>query len=90
MTIAKESRDKVKISEGSGMETDQAEWLDTLLNQSAKVLNKNCNTEETDISITGQQVPLLFENKDNQTEIIMTKKRDIDLDSSKQQPEMTG
>ena len=34
------------------METYQAEWLDVLLSQSAKVLNRNSDTEETDASTT--------------------------------------
>ena len=43
----------VKInSDGSGMEPNQAEQLDTLLNQLAEVSNKNHETEETDASIT--------------------------------------
>ena len=50
--ISKESKDKVNISEGSGMETDQAEQLDTLLNQSTKVLNQKHGTEEMDASTT--------------------------------------
>ena len=44
--------DETKSIKGSGIETDQAKQLDVLLNQSAKVLNKNCNTEETDTSTT--------------------------------------
>ena len=47
-------KDKTKISKGSGMETDQAELLDVPLNQSAKVLNKNHDTEETDASTTSK------------------------------------
>ena len=39
---------KEKSYEESGVETDQAEQLFALLNQSAKVLNKNQETEETD------------------------------------------
>ena len=38
ISISKASRDKVESSEGSGMETDQLEQLDTLLNQPVKVL----------------------------------------------------
>ena len=34
------------------METNQAEQLDTLLNQSSKVLNKSQEAEETDIWTT--------------------------------------
>ena len=30
------------------METDQAEQVDALLNQSTNAMNKNCDTEETD------------------------------------------
>ena len=36
------------------METDQAEQLDACLNYCTKVLNKNCDTEETDISTTSK------------------------------------
>ena len=53
MAILKDSRDKIKCSQESGMQTDQAEQLDTLLNQSAKVLNKSHDTKETDASIPG-------------------------------------
>ena len=38
MPISKESKEKVKSSEVSGMETDQPEHLDLLLNQSVKAL----------------------------------------------------
>ena len=75
------------------METDQAEQLDALLNQSTKVLNKNHDTEETDASLTSKQVnrsPSAFDNKDTQTEIIMAEKRDPDSISSRQQKEITG
>ena len=37
------------------METDQAKQLVTLLNQSVKVFNKNCDTKETDTSTTSKQ-----------------------------------
>ena len=40
-----ELKDKIKSCKGTGIETDQAEQLDALLNQSAKALNKNHNTE---------------------------------------------
>ena len=49
-----ELKDKTKGSEWSGMETDQAEQVDAPLNQSTKVLNKNCDTEETDASTTSK------------------------------------
>ena len=47
-----ESKDETKSSEGSGMEVYQAEQLDTLLNLSAKMLNKNCDTQKTDAFTT--------------------------------------
>ena len=50
-----ELKDKVESSEGSGKEIDQVEQLDDLLNQSAKVLNKNCDSEETDVSTNSKQ-----------------------------------
>ena len=53
--ISKESKDKVKSSEGSCMETDQAEQLDPLLNQSVNVLNKNHYTKVTDGSTISKQ-----------------------------------
>ena len=77
LSISKESKDKVKSSEGSGIETDQAEQLDVLLNQSTKVLNKHHDTDETDASITSKwdRRPLSpYSNKDTQTEIIMAEK----------------
>ena len=40
-TVPKDSKDKIKNSEGSGMKTYNEEQLDKLLNQSAKVLKKN-------------------------------------------------
>ena len=45
----------VKNTKGSGMETDQAEQLGGLLGQSAKVLNRNQEAEETDTSITSKR-----------------------------------
>ena len=48
-----------KTSEELGMETNQAEQLDALLNQSTRMLNKNHDTEETD----------------TQTEVIMAEKK---------------
>ena len=38
--VSKDSKSKVKSSDELGMGTDQAEWLDTLLSQYLKVLNK--------------------------------------------------
>ena len=77
MPILKELKDKVKSSEGSGMETDQTEQLDELLHQSIKVVIKNHDTEETDDSMTSKQD-------------IISEKGDFNLTSSRQQPEMTG
>ena len=37
--------DKLKSSEGSGMEPDQTEQLDLPLDQSTKELNGKCDTE---------------------------------------------
>ena len=87
----KELKDKVKRSEGSGIETDQAEHLDALLNQSVNVLNKNHDTEETDASTTSKQGSRSQsppDSEDTQMEIIMVEKRDTNLISSKQQSEM--
>ena len=50
MPISEESKYKVRGRKGSGMETDQAEWLDMLLHQSMNILDENCNTEETNTS----------------------------------------
>ena len=47
--------DKVKSSEGSGMVTDQAKQLNVLSNQSAEVLYKLHDDEETDDSTTPKQ-----------------------------------
>ena len=43
---------KVKHSEGSGMEIDQAGQLNALLNESTKVLNKNQEPKGIDSSTT--------------------------------------
>ena len=60
------------------METDQAEQLDTLLNQSTKVLNKNQEAEETDALMTSKRdnrsLSLLY-NQDTQTATVMAKRR---------------
>ena len=48
------------------METDQEEQLVVLLGQSAKMLNKNYDTEETDVSTTlkrDNRSTLPFDNK---------------------------
>ena len=77
-----ELKDKAKSSERLGMETDLAEWLDVLLNQSTKVLNKNCYTEETDTSTTLKRDNRSLspvENQDTQTEIVMVEIRDTSL-----------
>ena len=47
-------KDITRSSDGLGMETDQAEQFDALSNQSAKVLHKNCDIEETDASTTSE------------------------------------
>ena len=61
-------KDRTKSSQGSTMETDQAKQLDALLNQSVKVLNKNCDTEEIDASTTSKwdnRSPSPFDNQDS-------------------------
>ena len=66
------------------METDQAEQLDILLNQSAKVLTGNRDTEETDASTTSKwdsKSSSPFDNQDTWTEIVMAEKIGIDLTS---------
>ena len=81
-------KDKTKSSKGAGIETDQAEQLKALLNQSTKVLCKNCDTEETDSSTTSKQDNKSlspFERKNTQTEKIMVKKRDTNLIASRKQ-----
>ena len=50
-----ELKDKRNGGKGSVIEADQAEQLDALLNQSAKVLNKNHDTEEMDSSTTSKR-----------------------------------
>ena len=75
------------------METYQAEQLDVFLNQSAKMSNKNCDAEETDVSSASKvdnRSPPSFDNKDTQTEIVMSNKRDTNLITSGQRLEMTG
>ena len=75
------------------METDQAEQLDALLNQSTKVLEKNCDTEETDTSTSlkrENRSSTPFHNKDMQIEIVIVEKRDDTLITFGQQLEMTG
>ena len=87
-----ESKDKIKSSEGSGMETGQVEQLDVCLNQSAKVLIKNCDTEETNMSTTSKQdnrSPSPFDSKDTQAEIVMAKKENNSITFG-QQLENTG
>ena len=67
------------------MESDQAEQLDALINKSAKVLNKNCETEETDVSTTSKRDNMSlspFGNKDTQREIVMAQKRDTSSSTS--------
>ena len=61
--------------EGSGMETDQTNQLDTLSNQSAKMLNKNHDTEEMDTSTTSKHDIRFPSPFDIQTEIVMAEKR---------------
>ena len=61
------------------METDQAEQLHVLLNQSAKVLNKNHDNEETDTPTTPKwdnRSPTPIDYKDNHMEIVMAEKSD--------------
>ena len=85
-----ELKNKTKSSKGSGIETDQAQQLDTVLNQSAKALNKNCDTEETDASTTSRwdnRSPSPFDSK---AKITMAEKRDTNLITSGQHLEMTG
>ena len=75
------------------METDQAEQLDAFFNQSAKMLNKNHDNEETDTSTTSKEdsgSPPPFDSKDTQKGIVMAEKRDTNSITSKQQLEMTG
>ena len=65
---------KIKSSEGSGRETDEAEQLDPVLNQSAKVLNKTQEAEETDASMLkiDNRSPPPLKSRDTHTTIIMT------------------
>ena len=46
VTILRDSKDKMKSSEGSGIETDQAGQSEALLNQSTKILHKNWETKK--------------------------------------------
>ena len=48
-------KEKAECSKGSGMEADQADQLDALLNLTTKVLNKNCDMEGTDSSTTSKR-----------------------------------
>ena len=64
------------------METDHAEQSDALLNQSAKVLNKNQATEETYASMKSKRdnkSPSPFDNQDIQTIFVMAERKDTDL-----------
>ena len=64
------------------METDQEKQLDALLHQSAKILNKNHENEETDASTTSKRdnrSPSPFDNQDIKTGIVMAEKRDTSL-----------
>ena len=77
------------------METDQAEQVDVLLNQSIKVLNKNHDTEETDASTTlkwdnRSPLPSPFDSKEIQKEIVMAKKRDTNSITFGQQLKSQG
>ena len=75
-----ELKNKAKVSKGSGKEIDQAEQLDVLLNQSVKVLNKNCETEVRDACITSKQENRFhapFNSKYIQMEIIITEKKTL-------------
>ena len=63
--VLKDAKPKVKLVM-YGMETDHTEQLAVLLSQSAKVLNKNWDTEETNASTTSKQEnrsPSPFDNK---------------------------
>ena len=60
------------------METDQSEQLDTLLNQSAYVFNRNHEAEETDTLMTSKRdswSPPLLDNQDTQTAKVIAEKR---------------
>ena len=68
---------RAKCSDRPGMETDQEEQLDALLNQSTKVLNNNCETEETDVSSISKRENRFSspsDNQDTQTEIVIVDK----------------
>ena len=74
------------------METDQVEQIDVLLIQSTKLINKTCDTEETDASTTMKRDNRFlssFDNKDTQTEIVMVENRNTSSIISGQQLEMT-
>ena len=84
-TYIGEFKDKSKSGERSGVETDQTEHLDALLDIPSKVLNKNCDTEEADTSTTAKydyRSLSPFDSKHTQTEIVMAKKRDTNLITS--------
>ena len=80
-----------KRIEGSGMKMDQAEQLDVLLIQSAKVLNKNEKNEEaeeTDTFTTSKRdnrSPSPLDSQSTQTVIIMVGKKNADLSLGKYQ-----
>ena len=74
------------------METDQAELIDVPLSESAQILNKNCDTEETDASTTfprDNRSLSPFDNQGTQIEILMAEKWDTSLAISGQQLEIS-
>ena len=85
--VLRDSKDKIKSIEGSGMETAKAEQLDVLLNQSTKVLIKIHDTEEMDVCMTSKwdtRYPFSFDSKDTQTEIIRAEKDTTSIPSKHQ------
>ena len=85
MTVARASRNKIKSSDGPGMETDQAEQLDVLLSQPAKIQNQNWGNEETDASMMfkrDNRSPSPLYNQDTQTEIARAEKKDVNSNLS--------
>ena len=96
LSIPKAPKDKMKSREGSGMESDQVEQLDMLLNQSVKVLNKKCDTEETDASTTSKwnnrSSPFNSKKKKkkNKAKKIITKRKVTELTFGKNQSPGTG
>ena len=67
------------------MKTGQAGQLDVLLSQCIKVLNQNCDTEETDVFTTFKRENRClspFDNNDTQKEIVMAEKKDNSLTTS--------